>query len=155
MTDKLRINSKEFSWNSCEFKLLAVPYEGILSIDFGQKRERKKVAGMNRSGRPIARTRGKYEPHAVKIRYLASTFERIKIQTAPLGLGSYGDAEVTATLSIFEVGIPPRITVFDRMVVADESEAYSDDGEALGVDVEYDVMSILTNGIPLFSLGVV
>ena len=155
MTDKLRVNSKEFSWNSCDFKLDGIPYEGLASIDYGQKRERKKVKGMNRSGAPIARTGGAYEPQAVKIRFLKSTWNLITTALTLVGGGSYGDAEVTGTLQISERLLPPQITVFERMAVASEADAFSEDGEPLYVDVEFDVMGIVENGKRLSSLGVV
>lgn len=153
MTDLLRVNDQIFSWNSCEFKAMGAPFEGIMSIDFDHSRKRKKVMGMRKSGTPLGRTRGKYEPGAVSFRMLATSFDILTDILTPIGAGSYGSAEWVGTLSIAEIGDKPLVYLFDRLVIDSDKVSAAEGIDEIAVDVTCDVMGISLNGKALYSRG--
>src|SRR5215469_17842827 len=125
--DTFRFNDNVLSWESCEFEILGVQYEGLTSISTGQKRQRKKVKGMRKSGTPLGKTAGSYDAGPIKIRFLVDTWEMIKTtQLTALGLGSYGDASFTLSLTAFEIGLLPLVFAATGCTVEDEEDVYEE-----------------------------
>lgn len=153
MTDTLRVNNNEFSFASCQFKADGAPYEGIYGIKWSQTRKRKKVRGMNRSRKPIARTRGNYEPGPVSFKMLTSSFERLTTQLTVKGLGSYGSAEWTGILTIAEPGMAPQIYIFKSLCIDEDSVDVAEGDEPLMTEFTCDVMDITCNGKVLYTRG--
>jgi hypothetical protein len=153
MTDIIRVNNNEFSYRSCEFKLDLEPYEGLSSIDFGDKRVPAKVKGMNRSGAPIARTRGDYDLDPLNITFLESTWVQIAAKLTLKGLGSMGNAEVQGTLSVYELGLIPLLYVFKDMKLTDFKSAKKEGNEPNMVETAWDIMQLTQNGQVLYSRG--
>ena len=108
---------------------------------------------MRKSGTPLGRTRGKYEPGAVTFRMLASSYDILTDILTPLGLGSYGSAEWPAILSIAEIGDKPIVYVFDRLVIDSDKVSAAEGIDEIAVDVTCDVMAISMNGKVLYSRG--
>jgi hypothetical protein len=158
MTDVLRVNNTVYSWNSTQFLIAGAPYTGILSVSYGQKRERKKVWGARRDGRPLGRTAGKYDPGPVKMTMLADTFDVMTTLLTVLGLGSYGDAEVPILIQIAEPGIPlpgsPPVltTAISFATITDVEDTKQEGTDELVKEVTWDVMQILENGKSLQSI---
>ena len=153
MTDTLRVNNNEFSIASCQFKADGVPYEGINSIKYSQTRKRKKVRGMNRTRKPISRTRGNYEPGPVTVKMLTSSFSRLTGQLTAKGLGSYGSAEWTGILTIAEPGMVPQVTILKDLCIDEDSFDASDSDDPLYTEFTCDVMDITVNGKVLYTRG--
>lgn len=153
MTDTIRVNDQVLSWTSTEFKALGVPYVGIMSIDFSQTRKRKSVFGMKKDGRQIGRTRGKYEPGAVTMRWLAESYDILTDQLTPLGLGSYGSARWTASLSGFEIGGKPLLWIFEDLIIDEDKVSAAEGIDELAYDVVMNVRGITLNGKTLYSRG--
>jgi hypothetical protein len=151
----LRVNNREFSSASAELVLAGSPMSRVTSIEWSQTRERKKLVGMNRAGKPVARSRGTYVPGMVKIRFTTAGFEYLTDALTLLGAGSYGDAEFMGMLTLFETKLArPHVVVWEDMTIAGETTAFSDDGEVIGTDVEFDCMSVIENFKILYSVGV-
>lgn len=156
MTDKVRINGVEYSWTSVDLKIGGVPYDGILSIDFGQSRKRAAVYGARKDGRKLGRTAGKYETPGLTIRMLTRTFDILTTILTPLGLGSYGDAEVPIFLQYVEsptAGLTPVTITFSKCAIDEEKESLAEGIEASAVDVTFDFTEMRRNGKQLWSLA--
>jgi hypothetical protein len=158
MTDVLRVNNTILSWNSTICNIASAPFNGLLSIDYGHERKRKKVWGSRRDGRALGRTAGKYEPQEVSIKMLADSWDVLSTILTAIGLGSYGDAEFPFFLQSAEPGIPlagsnPTLTV----VMTDCCITSVHDGSAEGIDekvkdITIDTMQLFENGKILNSL---
>lgn len=153
MPDVLRINNAVFSWNSCSFSIDAQPYTGLTAIKNGQKRERAKVWGMNKSGKPLGRTRGHYEADPVEITFLEDTWDALSTYLLVKGLGSVGDAEVTGLLKISELGKTPIIILMEDLVTTAEGDDKKEGAEPNTIVVTFDCMRIMRNLKPFHSLG--
>lgn len=153
MADVLRINNTLYSWTSCSFKIDLAPYLGIVSIKNGQKRDRTKVWGMDKSGRALGRTRGKYDLDPVEITFLEDTYNSLCTYLAVKGLGSIGDAEVQGILSVSELGKEPIIITFQDMVLVSESDDKKEGPEGNMIVATFDIMGLYRNFKPMFSIG--
>lgn len=108
MSDFVRVNGNIMSWNSVGFYIAGLPTVGIKSVDYGEKRERKKVTGAVKSGVPLGKTAGKYEADKMKVTFIRSTWEQtIKPVLTALGRGSIGDANFPIQVQLFELGQLP------------------------------------------------
>jgi hypothetical protein len=150
--DTFRVNGLVPSWESLEFELEGVPYEGITGITFGQKRERPLVYGMRKSGTPIGKTAGKYTPGEVKLKFFPDTWAKIRLILSALGLGSYGDADFAFTLSAFELGGTPVVFAAASCSVVDEEDGYDEGVEALITEVTIQPLIVSKDSMLLWSL---
>lgn len=158
MSDLVRINNTILSGNSCRFLILGAPFEGIQALDYEQTRERKKVWGARKNGRPIGRTAGKYEVKSVTMTMLRDSYDVLTTLLTPLGLGSYGDAEFPMIAQYFEP-VPPLVgttmpinVLFESCVIVGEKEGYAEGIDELVTEVTLDCMSIVKNGKLLASV---
>lgn len=158
MTDLLRVNNTILSWTSTVCNIAEAPFNGITSIDYEHKRDRKQVRGARRDGRALGRTAGKYEAGPVTMNMLADSWDVLSTILTTLGLGSYGDAVVPILLQSTEPGIPlagssPVLTValIDCCVTSVKDTSQEGIDEKLKA-ITWDVMEIIENGKQLSSL---
>lgn len=158
MTDVLRINNTVHSWNSTLCNIAGAPFNGLLSVDWGHSRKRKKVFGMRRDGRPLGRTAGKYEPKDVVITMLDDSWDVLSTILTTLGLGSFGDAEFPILIQTFEPGIPlagaPPVLTLSLIdcAVTDVEESRAEGIDEVVRKITLDVMQIIENGKTLNSI---
>lgn len=155
MTDRIRVNNTIYSWTSSVFRMNGVGYVGISSFEFSDKRERKIVHGAKRDGTPIGKTAGKYIPGLITMKVLKDTWhQKMKVQLAALGQGSYGDAEFVMSAQFVEeaVGSIP-ISMFATGCTVEEAKEGHDEGtDELVVDVTIQPLYLVSGGLPLYSL---
>lgn len=152
MTDLLRVNSTIYGWNSHSMRFDAIPYNGILSVDHEQTRERKVVYGMRRNGTPLGKTSGKYSSKGFTIKMLADSYDKWTDFLTIKGLGSYGDAEFTSTLSLVEPGQKPIIKLWTGCTIDGEKESNAEGIDEACVDVEIGALTFSRNGKQLYSV---
>lgn len=152
MTDVIRLNNTVFSHQSCAWRFDAIPYDGILSFDFEDKRERKIVYGAKRSGRPIGWTAGKYTVPPLKLVMLRDSADRLMTQMTAKGLGSFGDAEFNITLQYIELPAPPVTISFEPCCITGIKESTAEGIEELTTELEIACLSITRNAKRLWSV---
>lgn len=155
MTDKIRVNSTIYSWNSCSFKIDGVPYEGILSLDYAEKRERKIVHAARRQGTPLGKTAGKYSVEPITMTMLRDSWhQKLKPQLATKGLGSYGDAEFTMFMQAIEPvpGAVPMTTVINSCTIDGVKDTQAEGVEELLTELTIGALFLTVNGMPLWSV---
>lgn len=154
MTDLIRINSTLVSASSCSFKFAGIPFVGILSLDYEEKREPKIVHGARRDGLPLGWTTGKYDPGPVTFRMLNDSFDKLTTLLTPLGLGSYGDAEFPFIAQYIEPGIGqlPITVVMAPCRVTGVKDGFAAGNDELTTEVTMHTLSITRNGKRLWSV---
>jgi len=158
MTDQLRVSNTILSWTSTKLLMNGAPFEGVVSIDYEQTRERKKVWGARRNGRALGWTSGKHEVKGLNVRMLVDSFDVLTTLLTPIGLGSYGDAEFPILLQAEEPVIPlpgstPVLSVlFSPCAIVGEKEARQEGIDELLVDVAIDCLFLTKNGKSLASI---
>jgi hypothetical protein len=148
----LRLNSTILSWQSSQFSIMGVPYEGLLSIDFEQARERKIVKGMRRDGTPLGKTSGTYSVKGLTVRFLPDTYDLITTQLTALGLGSYGDAEFPIIFQYVEPLKLPQTIIWTGCTIDGEKDGLAEGIDEAGVDVTIGALTCVRNGKFLYSL---
>jgi len=157
VSDLVRINNTILSATSVRFLINGGPWEGILALDFDQKRTRKKVYGARRSGKPLGRTSGKYEPGEPTLTMLKDSYDALTTDLALPNAGSYGDAEFTLVAQWLEpvpslVGaISPITLVLSACCISGDKDSYAEGVDEAVVEVTLDVMDITRNGKSLYS----
>lgn len=153
MSDLIRVNGTPYSWNSCSFTIDGAPYVGVTSMEFGQKRERSTVYGSRRDGTPLGKTTGKYSVPNVTMTMLRDSYDALTTQLTAKGLGSYGDAEFTIVVKIFEPGVNiPSVYVLSRCTIEEEKHGNTEGVEALTTDVTIHCLNVTLNGKQLASV---
>lgn len=161
MSDLVRIGSTLHSWNSQSFKIDGLPYNGVLSVDYEDKRTRKRVYGAKRDGVALGFTSGKSEPGPFVMKMLADSAQVMLNQLAIKGLGSYGDAEdILISIQVFEPppSLPGLALAPSLLIIASGCRvAGVKDSSAEGIDekvseVSFDTLRVLRNGLQISSL---
>lgn len=154
MTDVIRVNNTIYSWNSTAFKLDAIPYNGVLGLDYEQKRERKVVHAMKRDGRPLGKTAGKYTVPTCSLRVLRDTWDKISTYLTAKGLGSYGDAEFVIIFQCIEPvpGATPLTVIMTGCTIDGVKSVNQEGVDELVTELEIGCLSIVENGKQLASL---
>lgn len=81
-------------------------------MTYKEERKVKLVHAAQQDGIPVGTTSGLYEVSGVKFTLLRDSANGLLADLAILGLGSYGDAEFTYILQLFEIvptSIPPQV----------------------------------------------
>lgn len=158
MPDILRVNNTNYSWTSCRFLIDAQPWEGLVSVDYEQKRERKIVYAARQSGTPLGWTSGKYSVPSFTMKFLRDSYNALTdyLSTGGLinpGLGSYGDAEWSFMLQTVEpvVGAIPITRVGSPCTIIGEKESHEEGIDELVTEVEIACLSMRVNGKQLWS----
>lgn len=151
--DLRRINGNDLSWGSCVIRFAGARIWGPEEIDFGDKRVRELVWGMDRAGSPRARTRGEYQPDEGRCLVPLSTAVLFRQRiAAAAGSTSYGDAEFLIDLQWRENGDAPfcSVQLVDTVIISDKISAKR------GPGVQYNEFGIqykriVRNGLTLYS----
>lgn len=154
MTDLVRISPITHSWTSCRWAFNLIPFNGIQSVDYEEKRTRKIVYGSNRSGTPIGMTSGKYEPGMLNIKMLRDSFDKLCTVLFPLGLGSYGDAEFIFFGQYIEpvIGSLPITVVATSCYIVGVKDSQAEGVDELVTEVSIQPLAYTRNGQRLWSL---
>lgn len=152
MTDIIRVNSTILSWNSLTFKIMGVPFNGILGIDYDQKRERKVVHGAKRDGTPLGKTAGKYRVEPITLTCLRDTADKITTLLTPLGLGSYGDAEFFMSFQYIEPLSVPITVIATGCTIDGEKDVNQEGVDELLTEFTIGALRLTKNGKTLSSL---
>ncbi len=104
-----RLNRVPYSWTSCSHLFNGLPYKGVLAANFKETREVEVVHGAQQDGTPLGITSGIYKVENTSFTLLRDSASALLLDLTLLGLGSYGDAEFTYTLSLFEPTVPPSL----------------------------------------------
>ena len=154
MPDFVRINDTPYSWTSVSCKIGFIPFVGIQSVDFEQKRERKLVYVMRKDGAPVGMTSGKYTPPIISLKMLVESYEELTTALTAIGLGSYGDAKFPFFLQYSEptLGAVPITIVGSGCAIIGEKDAPAEGNDELTVDVQIQTTTFLRNGKRMVSL---
>jgi hypothetical protein len=154
MTDLVRINDEVLSWNSCLFKFNGIPFTGITSFNYKEKRERALVHGARRDGQPLGMTVGKYSVEEMTLTMLRDSANRLTDLLTPLGLGSYGDASFVMIVQYAEPAQPQNLVtvIAQGCRVVSASDANQEGVEALVTEFGIQCMNITKNGKRLWSV---
>lgn len=101
-----RVNRVPYSWTSCSHFFAGLPYKGITGVTFKETREVKLVHAGQQDGVPLGITSGIYKVENLSFTLLRDSALGLMGDLTALGLGSYGDAEFTYTLQLFEPALP-------------------------------------------------
>lgn len=104
-----RVNRVPYSWTSCSHFFAGLPYKGITGVTFKETREVKLVHAAQQDGVPLGITSGIYKLENLSFTLLRDSALGLMQDLTVLGLGSYGDAEFTYMLQLFEPVVPPSI----------------------------------------------
>jgi hypothetical protein len=153
-----RLQDVPYSAQSCTFTLAGAPFEGILDLNYSQKRERKLVHAARRDGKPIGITSGKYSVDALSMKLIASSYQRLIGILTALGLGSYGDARfpITATYSdtaVLLAGGTPIVIAVEGARISGEKGGRTEGIDEATVEVEMMALSLTRNGARLWTMG--
>jgi len=154
VSDIIRVNNTILSWNSFSFKINGIPWVGIKSFSYEQKRERKVVYGAQRNGKPLGKTAGKYSVASCSLTMLRDSYDKLTTELTALGLGSYGDAEFTFIAQYIEpvIGSLPITVVGTGCTIDGEKEGNDEGTDELVTEVEIGCLSLLKNGKSLASI---
>jgi len=155
MSDLIRVGSTLYGFNSESFKFDGVPYQGIQGVSSSEKRTRKLVRAAKRSGTPMGRTSGVYEPGMITIKMLKDSAQVLLTQLALKGLGSFGDTEFTFTAQVWEPAIGPitPILFLATGCTLDELKDDAQEGpDETTTELSIQPLMILRNGVRLASL---
>jgi hypothetical protein len=152
VTDIIRVNNTILSWNSFSFKIDGIPWVGITSFDYEQKRERKVVHAAKRDGTPLGKTSGKYTVPSCKLTMLRDSYDKLTTILTAKGLGSYGDAEFTFIAQYIEPLQPPITVIGTGCTIDGEKEAQAEGVDELVTEVEIGCLALSKNGKSLASL---
>ena len=142
------INGQRADFSCIELMVFGVPriFQGLESIDYSYTLKPAKLYGT--SPAPIGRTRGKYESDG-KLKLPLAEANVLIGQLAAIGQPQgFGFMEVSFDISVMYV-TPDGQVINDTIKgarITKIGEAHKTGGEALMVDVDLDVMSVLPNG---------
>lgn len=157
MDDFFRLNNRILSAKSVLVTVSAVPYTGILAMDYGDNLESEDVHGMNRDGTPLGDTSGKYSVERFTMTFLKDVFQ-LKFQTQLVALSlaagafipTIGAARFPIMVQYSEFGQPPCIDVIGgARVLSTKDDVQEGTGKAVTV-VGLKALSLSRNGITLY-----
>lgn len=151
-----RILDQVVGWYSGRLVLAGVPLEGLMQADSEESRDRGKVWGQRRSGKPIGRTSGKYEAKPFVLKVLADEWHLlVQPVLTGLGLGSYGSAVFPVSFTFFEP-LNPQLTInnaWDDATVINVKDSLTEGPDPYALDITFDAMSMKRNGQTLYDLS--
>lgn len=153
MPDVIRVNQTLYSWTSTAHKIDNFPYEGIVAVDYEQKRERKVIFAARQQGIPLGMTAGKYMVPPWSLKMLKDTAEAFTDYLTEQGEGSYGDAVFQYLLNVSEpdaADVPLSVSV-EYCVVSGKKDSYEEGIDELVTEFEITSLLITENGKQLWS----
>jgi hypothetical protein len=152
-----RVNRIVYSWTSCTHFFAGFPYKGVVGVTFKDTREPVLVNDAAQDGVPIGMTSGLYKVENVSFTLLRDSAAALMTDLTVLGLGSYGDAEFSYMLQVFEpitgISIPqlPQTTLISGCRVTGVEDVQEKGSDA--ILTKFDVMAIFITrtiaGVPL------
>lgn len=154
MPDVIRVNSIVYSWTSTLFKFDGQPWQGVLSMDYEQKRERKVVYGARQDGQPLGVTSGKYEVPSFSMKMLKDSADNLTDYLSVKGLGSYGDADFTILVQVVEpvLGAFPITVLASPCWITGKKDAHEEGIDELVTEFEVKTLALVENGKRLWSV---
>lgn len=152
--DSVRVNDLVLTYASFSFELEGVPFTGIKSLKYSEKRERPVSYGAKRNGTPYGKGAGKYSVDSCSMVWSRDSWEFATDQLTILGLGSFGDASFSWTAQYSEPigGLLRPVTVIGLGCTIDGVEDDTDEGtDELVTNVTIGCMGIIKNGKTLWS----
>ena len=132
-------------------------FRGSTELSFSEKRERGKVWGATRSGRPLARTSGKYEAGKVKWKLTVKFWQQLRALLATQATDgvSYGNVVFHGLLQIIEPTDEQMHSIeFFDMTVEEITSNFSEGSDGLMQEIVFDTMALLSDGLSLADLTV-
>lgn len=148
-----KVNGFLHSWRSSQLIIGVAPFEGVAEMSFGEKRERKKVMGMNRAGVPLGVTSGSYDCSALTMKVYTKTWTVLMGLLTLKGLGSMGSGSVPIIWKLSEPKSPPLVIMFNGCYLEENKGGGSESPDALTHDLTWLVQSMTQNGNVLYSRG--
>lgn len=154
MSDSFRINGNAVSWGSFFLKIDGERFYGVTSVSYDHKRERALGWGMDGSGAPTRRSRGKWTPGALKCQFYKDTAQEIRRKLAALSPSGteYGYAEVDALLQYVEGDAAGEVE-FGRVVYVGVTATIEEGPELVKEEIEFGFMTCREDGLTLYAEG--
>ena len=159
--DTTRLQGTRFGSQSCLFQITTAGgtqldwLEGVMGASYEDKRDRPKVYGSRRDGRPIGKLAGKYDPGISSMDMTEETYDLVTdTLAAESGDGaSFGDVDFTMQIQLFEEDQVTVITkTFEVCNVVGEKGDYPTSGnDPLNIALAWDYLGKDTNGKTLYS----
>jgi hypothetical protein len=127
-----RVNRVPYSWTSCSHFFNGLPYKGLTAVSFKETREVKLVHAAQQDGTPLGITAGIYKVENLSFTFLRDSAAQLMSDLTDAGLGSFGDAEFTYVLSVFEPVTPPSLPL--QTVLTGIRITGVEDKHAMGAD---------------------
>jgi hypothetical protein len=150
----VRVNRVPYSWNSCSHFFNGLPYKGLTAISYKESREVKLVHGAQQDGTPLGITAGIYKVENTSFTLLRDSATALMQDLTIAGLGSFGDAEFTYILSVFEPVSPPSLpvqTVLTGCRITGVEEKHALGADELVTEISVQAMFLLrtAGGVPM------
>lgn len=156
MDDFVRLNGRPYSNKSCLFTIAAVPYVGILSMDYADKIEVALQHGANRDGTPLGMTAGKYSADPITMGMLADVFRKkfmpqLALLNAAIGsVGALSMAQFPISVQFAELPMPPDIDLISGCRFLGAKDSYSESADAMITELTIQPLTISRNGLTLY-----
>ena len=153
MAELIKIAGKAYEPTSVRVKLAGIRFYGVKEIKWDQKRTRSKVPILDRSGAPVAMTRGFYEMGQVTVSMLKDSAQSLRQTVAALSSSqlSYGEPKFGGSIQYIEFPLPPIVESFFSLAIAgDNGGTALGSADPLYEDVIMDCLRATKNGLGLF-----
>lgn len=156
MDDFVRWNNNVISAKSCAFSVQAVPYIGIMAVDYEDQLDAELVHGANKDGSPIGYTSGEYSVSSFTMQVLKDVWiAKLQIQLAALSAaggapGSYGGGNFVFTAQ-YQEGPLIGTDILTGCRVTKVKDGYQQGTGKLVVDLTLMALTIRRNGLTLFN----
>lgn len=127
-----RVNGYIYSYTSTSHFFEGVPYKGVSKVEWKQSRKRVYAGAAQQDGTPLGVTSGVYRVDSLSFTLLRDSADQLRSDLAAIGAGSYGDAQFSYLLQVFEpgnTGLPSSTLITGCVIEEDnESQEFSEDG---------------------------
>lgn len=148
----IRVNGRRFDKSSVRLKIAGVKFEGWTDFKYGDKRERAKVMGVTRDGRPLGVTEGKYEAdESALTMFLASADQLRKLVAArSVSIGSFGQPTFPITCQyVGPTGAIVTDQLFDCWIAGQSTSIGAESADPIKVEIPIGVSYIVWGGLSL------
>lgn len=142
------VNGVEFDHSSLEVSFDGVPVQSVSEISCSQSLEPGTRRGT--SAAKLGRSRGPYNAEG-SFTVSRADYKILVAQLSAKGLGGYGEAPFTITMTFFEVGSDPAVTVVRGCRITNDDFSSSAGSDVAMVTASIDVMQILVDGQSMVS----
>lgn len=128
-----RVNGYIYSYTSTSHFFEGVPYKGVSKVEYKQSRKRVFAGAAQQDGTPLGVTSGVYRVESLSFTLLRDSADQLRSDLSAIGGGSYGDAQFSYMLQVFEpgnvTGLPSTTLITGCVIEEDnESQEFSEDG---------------------------